>query len=347
MEFSVDQIAQMLGGEILGDGDRKVSQVAKIEEANDLSISFLSNLKYESFLYTTKAAAVIVNKTFEPKKEFTTTLIKVEDSYTAFTALLTEYQKFIKSQKTGVEQPSYLGTSSKVGSDVYRAAFSYIGENVSIGDNVKLYPHSYIGDNVTIGDNTVIEAGAKIYSDCVIGQNCVIKAGAVIGSDGFGFAPQEDGTYVPIPQLGNVIIKDHVSIGSNTVVDRATMGSTVIESGVKLDNLIQIAHNVEVGKNTVVAAQTGVSGSSKIGDNCMIGGQVGLAGHMKLANKTVVLAQSGLSRTITKEGEMMMGSPAFERGKYLKAAAVFRRLPEMINRIKDIEDKILDLSNDK
>ena len=347
MEFSVDQIAQMLGGEVIGDGNKAVSTVAKIEEANNQAISFLSNLKYESFLYTTQAAAVIVNKSFEPKKQVKATLIKVDDAYSAFTVLLTEYQKFIKSQKIGVEEPSHLGQGTTIGKEVYRAAFSYIGDNVTIGDNVKIYPHAFIGDNVTIGDNTVIEPGAKVYFDCVIGDNCVLKAGAVVGSDGFGFAPQPDGSYTPIPQLGNVIIENDVSIGANTIVDRATMGSTIIKSGVKLDNLIQVAHNVEIGKNTVVAAQAGFAGSTKIGEQCMIGGQVGLAGHMKLANKTAILAQSGLSRSITKEGEVIMGSPAFESGKFMKSTAVFRRLPELLNRINNIEDKFLSLSNDK
>ncbi|BDD08977.1 UDP-3-O-acylglucosamine N-acyltransferase [Fulvitalea axinellae] len=347
MEFSVEQIAQMLGGEIVGDKDTKVSKLGKIEEADGDSISFLANLKYENFLYTTNAGAVIVNRDFQPKKEHRTSLIKVDDAYTAFTRLLEEYQKFMKAMKVGTEEPSYIGQGSKVGTNAYRAAFSYIGDNVTIGDDVKIYPHASIGDNVTIGDGTTIDAGAKIYSGSVIGKNCYIHAGAVIGSDGFGFAPQADGSYKAIPQLGNVILEDNVSVGANTVVDCATMGSTVIRNGSKLDNLIQIAHNVEIGKNTAIAAQTGISGSTKIGDNCMIAGQVGIAGHLNIADKTILAAKAGVGRSIRKQGEIQMGAPSFKQTSYLKAYAMFKKLPDLVERIKNLEEKSLNSPTEK
>ncbi|BDD03639.1 UDP-3-O-(3-hydroxymyristoyl)glucosamine N-acyltransferase [Aureibacter tunicatorum] len=340
MEFSVEQIAQMLGGEVIGDKSAKISKLGKIEEAGSNAISFLANLKYESHLYTSEAGAVIVNKDFEPKQEFTTTLIKVDDAYTAFTSLLEEYQKALKSSKVGVESPSFIGENVTEGENIYRGAFSYIGSQSTLGDGVKIYPHVYIGEHVIIGENSTIEAGVKIYPGTIIGKNCVIAAGSVIGSDGFGFAPQMDGTYKTIPQLGNVIIEDNVNIGANTVIDCATLGSTIIKQGVKLDNLIQIAHNVEVGKNTVIAAQTGISGSTKIGENCMFGGQVGLAGHLKMADRTMLAAQAGVSKSNNKEGEVLMGAPAFNSMKFFKSYAAFRKLPETVERLSKLEQKI-------
>jgi len=340
MEFSVEQIAQMLEGTVVGDASVKISKLGKIEEADAKSVSFLANLKYEAFLYQTNAGAVIVNEDFEPKQEYKTTLIKVKDAYTAFTSLLEEYQKILKNSKVGVEQPSFVGNDVSLGENTYRAAFSYIGDFSSIGDNVKIYPHAYIGEHVTIGKNTTIEAGVKIYPGTVIGENCVIAAGAVIGSDGFGFAPQMNGTFKTIPQLGNVIIEDNVNIGANTVVDCATLGSTVIKKGVKLDNLIQVAHNVEVGENTVIAAQSGISGSTNIGSNCMIGGQVGISGHLKIANGTMLGAKAGVSKSVRKEGEALMGSPAFKSSDFLKAYAHFRKLTQHIDRISNLENNI-------
>lgn len=343
MEFSIEQIAGMLGGEVKGDGTIKISTLATIQDAKAGGISFLSNPKYEPYIYTTQASAVIVKKDFVPKKDIATTLIAVEDPYTSFTVLLEEYHKFLNFYKSGVEEPSYLGQNSTYGDDIYRGAFSYIGHNVKIGNNVKLYPHCYIGDNVKIGDNTIIQVGVKIYANAVIGSNCVLHAGVVIGSDGFGFAPQPDGSYKTIPQLGNVIIEDNVDIGANTVIDCATLESTIIRKGVKLDNLIQIAHNVEIGKNTVIAAQSGVSGSTKIGEGCVIAGQVGIVGHLQIANKTIVGAQAGVGKSIRDEGTVHLGSPSFDRAKYLRSYAAFRNLPDLVTRIKELEEKILNL----
>jgi len=347
MEFSVNQIAVMLGGEVKGDGNEKITMLAKIQDAKKGQIAFLSNPKYEQYIYSTQASAVIVKKDFVARKEITSTLILVDDPYISFTRLLEEYHKMISFQKSGVEQPSFMHDTAVTGKNIYRGAFSYIGSQVRIGDNVKLYPHSYVGDNVTIGDNTIIHPGVKIYSGTKIGNNCVIHSGAVIGSDGFGFAPQEDGSYKTIPQLGNVTIEDNVAIGGNTVIDCATLfgDSTIIRQGVKLDNLIQIAHNVEIGKNTVIAAQAGVSGSSKIGENCLLAGQVGIAGHLTIANNTSLGAQSGISKSIKEEGARLMGSPAFEFGTYFKSYAVFKKLPDINHRLKELEDKILATQN--
>ncbi|MBO9700972.1 MAG: UDP-3-O-(3-hydroxymyristoyl)glucosamine N-acyltransferase [Sporocytophaga sp.] len=343
MEFTTGQIAHLIGGEVKGSDSLKINKLAKIQEGQEGCISFLSNLKYEPYLYTTQASAVIVDKKFVPKSEVKTTLILVDDPYTSFTTLLEEYHKFISFMKTGVENPSFIGQNSNTGENIYRGAFSYIGNNCQIGKNVKIYPQAYIGDNVTIGDNTIIFSGVKIYSDSKIGSYCTFHSGAVIGSDGFGFAPQPDGTYKTIPQVGNVIIGNHVDIGANTVIDCATMGSTVIHDGVKLDNLIQIAHNVEIGKNTVIAAQSGISGSTKIGENCVIAGQVGIVGHITLANKTSIGAQSGVGKSVVTEGTAIHGSPAFEYKKFLKSSSVFRKLPELQKRIEELEEKIINL----
>lgn len=343
MELSISQIAGIIGGEVNGDGSKKIRNIGKIQQASEGSISFLSNPKYESFIYTTDASAVIVKKDFQPRKDIKTTLIKVEDPYLSFTALLEEYHKIVSFQKTGVENPSFIGENSKTGEGIYRGAFSYIGNNVTIGENVKIYPQTYIGDAVTIGDNCIIHPGAKIYSNTTIGNYCVIHSGVVIGSDGFGFAPQQDGSYKKIPQMGNVIIEDHVEIGANTVIDCATMDATIIRRGVKLDNLIQIAHNVEIGKNTVIAAQSGVSGSSKVGENCIIGGQVGIVGHLELGNRISVAAKSGVSKSCLQEGTVLLGSISFERTQYLRSYAIFRKLPDLKERIKELEEKIINL----
>jgi UDP-3-O-[3-hydroxymyristoyl] glucosamine N-acyltransferase len=347
MEFTIAQVAAMLGGQVKGDGNEKISMLAKIQDAKKGQISFLSNPKYEQYIYQTQASAVIVKKDFQPKKEVQATLILVDDPYSSFTALLEQYHKIIKFQKSGVEQPSFIGENSSCGPGIYRGAFSYIGNNTKIGANVKVFPHVYIGDNVVVGDNTVLYANVKLYSGTKLGQNCVIHSGAVIGSDGFGFAPQEDGTYKTIPQLGNVTIEDNVGIGANTVIDCATMfgDSTIIRNGVKLDNLIQVAHNVEIGKNTVIAAQTGISGSTRIGENCIMGGQVGVAGHITVANRTGVGAQSGVTKSVTEEGLRLMGTPGFDVNRFLRSYAIFKSLPDLTERIQELEEKIKQLND--
>ncbi len=342
MKFTVNQVAAMLGGEVRGNGDETIVMLGKIQDAKRGQISFLSNPKYEQYIYTTQATAVIVKKDFVARKELSCILVLVDDPYISFTRLLEEYHKLISFQKTGVEQPSFMAENSTIGKDFYRGAFSYVGSNVRIGDNVKIYPHAFIGDNVVIGNNTIIHSGVKIYADTRIGNNCVIHSGTVIGSDGFGFAPQEDGSYKTIPQLGSVIIEDDVAIGGNTVIDCATLfgDATIIRQGVKLDNLIQIAHNVEVGKNTVIAAQTGISGSSKIGENCMLAGQVGIAGHLVIANNTGLGAQAGVSKSIKEPGRKMMGSPATDVTDYFKSYAVFKKLPDINQRLRELEAKL-------
>src|SRR6478736_879880 len=339
MEFTINQIAGMLKGEVQGDGNLKINMLGKIQDAKQGQIAFLANPKYEQFIYTTQASAVIVKRDFTVKKQIDTTLILVDDPYTSFTLLLEEYHKAINFQKVGVEEPSFISKNATVGKNIYRGAFSYIGNNVTVGDNVKIYPHVFIGDNVTIGSNTILHANVKLYADTKIGNNCMIHSGTVIGSDGFGFAPQEDGSYKTIPQLGNVIIEDNVSIGANTVIDCATLfgDSTIIRQGVKLDNLIQIAHNVEIGKNTVIAAQAGISGSSKVGENAMIGGQVGIAGHITLANNTRIRAQAGIGKSIKEEGQRLLGSPAFDIKDYFRVYALFKMLPDIHLRLKELE----------
>lgn len=344
MEFTAGMIAQMVGGKIEGDPNRVIRNVGKIESAKPDEITFLSNPKYESYIYDTTAGAVLIGNNFELKKEVSTTLIKVQDAYLAFTRLLEEYHKFLVFSKVGIEQPSFIADDAVLGEKIYIGSFAYIGKGSKIGNNVKIYPNVYVGDNVEIGDNTILYAGVKIYSRCIIGKNCTLQSGVVVGSDGFGFAPQPDGTYKTIPQLGNVIIGNQVDIGANTVIDCATMGSTVIGNGVKLDNLIQIAHNVVIGDNTVVAAQTGISGSTKIGANCVIAGQVGIVGHLQIAPKTKIGAQSGVSKTIETEGTAIQGSPAFEYRQNLKSQAIFRKLPELQKRIDELEEKIINLS---
>ena len=343
MEFTVQQIAQLLGGKVQGDASLKINMLAKIQDAKPGQIAFLSNPKYEQYIYTTQASAVIVNKDFEARKNIQSTLILVDNPYSSFTRLLEEYHKMMSFQKTGVEQPSFLGDQCEVGKDLYQGAFSYIGSKVKIGDNVKIYPHVFIGDGCEIGNNTILHPNVKLYAGTRIGHNCEIHAGTVIGSDGFGFAPQEDGSYKTIPQLGNVTIEDNVSIGANTVIDCATMfgDSTLIRKGVKLDNLIQIAHNVEIGKNTVIAAQSGISGSTKIGENCMIGGQVGIVGHLVIANNSSFGAQSGVSKSVKKEGGKYFGTPSFEFNDFFKSYVIFKKLPDLYYRLKDLENKLL------
>lgn len=338
MKFTAQQIAGILDGDIEGNPDVEVSKLSKIEEGIEGSLTFLANPKYKHFIYSTKASVTIVNKSFEPEKRLKTTLIKVDDAYKAFSKLL-EYYNQIKLNKTGIEQPSFISESSTYGEQVYIGAFSYIGNNVEIGNNVKIFPNSYIGDNVKIGDNTIVFSGAKIYSDCIIGINCVINSGAIIGADGFGFAPDENGEYTKVPQIGNVILEDFVDIGAGTTIDRATLGSTIIRRGVKLDNQIQIAHNVEIGKNTVIAAQTGVAGSTKIGENCQIGGQVGIVGHISIGNNVKIQAQSGIGRNV-KDNEVLQGSPALTYGDYNKSYVHFKNLPHLVKTVNELEKKV-------
>lgn len=340
MEFTVEQIALMLNGEIKGDKSLKISQLAKIEEGSKGCISFLSNLKYEQYLYSTKSSAVIIDKTFEPKKDYSATLIFVDNAYAAFTVLLQEYQKHLAQNKKGIEQPSFISETATIGKDVYVGAFAYIGSNCSIGDNTKIYPNVSISDSCTIGKNCTIYSGATIYHNTIMGDGCTIHGNAVIGADGFGFAPQADGTFATIPQLGNVVLENNVSVGANTTVDRATMGSTILREGVKIDNLVQIAHNVEIGKNTVIAALTGISGSAKVGESCMIGGQVGMNGHITVANKTIVTAQSGITKSVKHEGKIMAGSPAQLSHDNLKSQVLYKNLPKIEQRLREVESKL-------
>jgi len=343
MKFTAQQIAGILEGDVVGNPDVEVSKLSKIEEGTEGSLTFLANPKYQPYIYTTKASVTIVNKTFKPENPIATTLIKVEDAYKSFSKLL-EYYNLVKLNKTGVEQPSFISESAKYGDNVYIGAFSYIGDNVSIGNNVKIYPNAYIGDNTEIGDDSIVFSGAKIYSESVIGKNCVINSGCIIGADGFGYAPNENGEYSKVPQTGNVILEDFVDIGAGTTIDRATLGSTIIRKGVKLDNQIQIAHNVEIGKNTVIAAQTGIAGSTKIGENCIIGGQVGIVGHIVIGNNVKIQAQSGIGRNI-KDNEVLQGSPALTYGDYNKSYVYFKNLPKIVKDINDLAKKIDGNSN--
>lgn len=338
MNITAEQIANILEGNVIGDPSVGVSKLSKIEEGEPGSITFLSNPKYHNYIYSTKASIVIVNKSFEPLHEVSATMIQVEDSYKAFTRIL-EYANQIKLMKSGIEQPSVVSEGVTYGSDLYLGSFSYIGKNTKIGNNVKIYPNSFIGDNVEIGDNTILFAGARIYSESIIGKNCVIHSGTIIGSDGFGFAPNQDGSYSKIPQIGNVIIEDNVEIGSCTTVDRATLGSTIIRKGVKLDNQIQIAHNVEVGENTVIASQTGVAGSAKIGKNCIIGGQVGIVGHITIGDNVRIQAQTGVGRSV-KDGESVQGSPAMAYNDFSKSYVYFKKLPVIVKDLEDLKKSI-------
>lgn len=339
MEFTARAIAEFLKGEISGDPDITVNTVARIEEGHKGALSFLANPKYEHFLYVTDSSVVLVNRSFTPSSPVKATLIKVDNAYESFASLLTLAEQS-RPKKKGIHPTAVIEASATVGSDVYIGPFVYIGENCTIGNNCRIYPHSCLGDGTRVGDNCLFYPGVKIYHECIIGNNCTIHAGSVIGSDGFGFAPQSESEFMKIPQLGNVIIEDNVEIGANVAIDRSTMGSTVIRKGVKLDNLIQIGHNVEVGENTVMAAQTGIAGSSKIGRNCMFGGQVGVAGHIKVADGTKIGAQSGIPGDIRKENSVVTGSPAMDHREFLKSSVVYRRLPELKAKIDSLEKEI-------
>ena len=335
MKFTAKQIAQILEGDIEGNPDAEVCRLSKIEEGIQGSLTFLSNPKYNSYLYSTKASVTIVNKDLVLENDISTTLIRVKDAYASFSKLL-EFYNQVKNNKVGRETPHYISATATIGKNEYIGAFSYIGKNVTIGENVKIYPNSYVGDNVIIGDNSVIFSGVKIYSESEIGNNCTIHSGCIIGSDGFGFTPNEKGELKKVPQTGNVIIEDNVDVGSNSTIDRATLGSTIIRSGVKIDNQVQIAHNVEIGKNTAIAAQSGVAGSTKVGESCMIGGQVGISGHLNLGNYLRIQAQSGISKNL-KDHDVVQGSPAFGYSDYNKSYVYFKNLPKIAKQINQIE----------
>lgn len=344
MKFTAEQIAGVLEGKIFGNPNATVYKLSKIEEGTEGSITFLANPKYLHYIYTTKATITIVNSSFVPDGVIATTLIKVDDAYLSFTKLLEFYDQTKKGNKIGIEQHSFISESAKYGSNLYLGSFSYISENVILGENVKIYPNCFIGENVVIGNNVSIFAGAKVHSDSIIGNNCAIYSGAVIGADGFGFAPNDEGTYTKIPQIGNVIIEDNVDIGANTTIDKATMGSTIIRKGVKLDNQIQIGHNVEIGENTVIAAQTGIAGSTKIGKNGMIGGQVGIVGHLTIGNNVRIQAQSGVARNI-KDDEILQGSPTFGYNDFSKSYVHFKNLPKIVTEIEDLKKQIVNIKN--
>jgi len=342
MEFSAKQIAQIIDGIVEGDENILVSNLSKIEEGTIGTLSFLANPAYTNYIYSTNASIVIVNKSFvlENPVKSSCTLIRVENAYESFAKLLELYNQ-INTEKEGVEQPSFVSSNATIGENCYVGAFAYIGQNVSIGNHVKIYPHVYIGDNCKIGNNTTLFSGVKIYQDCLIGKNCTIHASTVVGSDGFGFAPNNEGhVFTKVPQIGNVIIEDDVEIGSNSSIDRATLGSTILRKGVKLDNLVQIAHNVEIGENTVIAGLSGIAGSTKVGKNCMIGAQVGVAGHLRIANGVKIAGQSGIGSSIDKEGEILQGSPAFNIGEFKRSYVLFRGLPKLNNKVSDLTKKI-------
>lgn len=335
MEFTASQIASLLEGEVEGNPEIAVHKLAKIEEGEKGSLTFLANPKYTHYIYSTEASITIVNKDFVPEQELATTLIKVEDAYKSFSKLL-EYYNQVKFNKTGLENPVYISDTANYGDNFYLGAFSYLGNNVRIGNNVKIYPNVYIGDNVRLGNDVVVFAGAKIYSESVVGNDCVIHSGAIIGADGFGFTPDANGEYSKVPQTGNVILEDNVDVGAGTTIDRATLGSTILRKGVKLDNQIQIAHNVEIGENTAIAAQTGVAGSTKIGKNCLIGGQVGIVGHITIGDRVKIQAQSGIGRNV-KDDEVLQGSPALNYGDYNKSYVHFKNLPKIVNKINELD----------
>lgn len=340
MTFTAAQIALLINAKIEGNAEASVGSFSKIEEAQAGQLAFLANPKYEEYLYTTKASVIIVNESLELKDKVNGTLLRVPDAYTAFASLLAKYQEMVTQQLSGIQQPSYISTSAKLGENIFVGAFAYIGENVTIGNGVKIYPNTFIGNGVSIADNSIIHPSVSIYHNCKVGRNVIIHAGTVIGGDGFGFAPQADGSFTKVPQIGNVIIEDNVEIGANATIDRATIGSTIIRSGAKLDNLIQVAHNVEVGNNTVIAAQAGVSGSTKIGNNVMIGGQAGIVGHIFIADGAKINAQSGVSKSIKQPKAAVTGSPAHDYTSTLRSQAISRKLPDFEKRIQELEAMI-------
>lgn len=344
MEFSAAEISALLDGEIQGNPQAKVHRISPIDQASQGSLSFLHNPKYYKFLKGTKASVVLVGKDLDDV-DTTATLIKLDDVYASFSVLLKKVEAMSQSDKVGIETPSYIDDSSTISDGCYIGAFSYVGKNATIGKNTKVFPGSYVGDNCKVGDHTVLHAGVKIYAHCEVGDNVIIHAGSVIGSDGFGFAPLPDGSFQKMPQIGNVIIHNNVEIGANTTVDRATFESTRIQDGAKIDNLVQIAHNVNIGKNTAVAAQAGISGSTKIGDNCLVGGQAGIVGHIEIANRTQIGAKAGIGRSIKEEGQGWSGRPAMHHKENLKVKAASKHLPEMVRKMKKLEEELLVLKD--
>lgn len=339
MEFNAMTIAGFLKGEVEGDPQVKVNTIAKIEEGSEGALSFLANPKYEPYIYTTKSSIVLVSKSFRPSEKVSATLIRVDDAYESFASLLRLVDQ-ARPRKKGIHPTAIIEASATLGKDIYIGPYAYIGENCSIGDNCSVYPHVYIGDGTTVGKNCTLYSGVKIYHECIIGANCTIHAGTVIGSDGFGFAPQSDSEFMKIPQLGNVVVEDNVEIGANVAIDRATMGSTVIRKGVKIDNLVQIGHNVEIGENTVMAGQTGIAGSTKVGRNCMFAGQVGIAGHLKIADGTKIGAQSGIPGDVRKENSVLLGYPAMDHKDFLRSSVIFRKLPDLKIKVDEIVREI-------
>jgi len=343
MNFTAAVIAEFLKGSVEGDPNASVSDISKIEEGKPGTLSFLANPKYEKYIYETRSSIVIVNADFEPQKKIHSTLVRVKNAYESFAALLRLYEES-KPRKSGISRQAAVADSASLGNNLYIGEFAVVSDNASIGNGVQLYPQVYVGDHVKIGEGTILHPGVKVYEGCEIGAHCVIHAGAIIGADGFGFAPNQDNNYEKVPQVGKVIIEDHVEVGANTTIDRATMGATILRKGVKLDNLIMIAHNVEVGENTVIAAQSGISGSTKVGRNCMFGGQVGLIGHIKIASGVKIAAQSGITKDIKEEGIVIQGSPAFEFGPYQRSYLLFRNLPKIKEQINNLERKVEGLS---
>jgi UDP-3-O-[3-hydroxymyristoyl] glucosamine N-acyltransferase len=346
MEFTAAAIAGFLKGEVVGDPQMVVSNIAKIEEGKKGDLSFLANPKYEPYIYSTRSSIVLVNKDFVPSSKIEATLIKVENSYEAFASLLNLVAQS-KPRKKGIHPTAIIEPSARIGTDAFIGAYAYIGEGCIVGDGCSVYPHVYIGDGTRIGDGCVFYSGVKIYHECIIGKGCIIHAGSVIGSDGFGFAPQSEGEFKKIPQLGNVILEENVEIGANVAIDRATMGSTIIRKGVKLDNLIQIGHNVEIGENTVMAGQCGIAGSTKVGKNCMFGGQVGLAGHIKIADGTRIGAQAGIAGDVKEPDTTIIGSPAIDFRQFMKSSVIFRKLPEMKSKLEKLEKELDALKNNQ
>lgn len=342
MKLSVEKIADLLEGIVEGDKDALVSSLSKIEEGKKGTLSFLSNPQYTSYIYETEATVVIVSKDFIAQKPINTTLIRVDDAYQSFGKLLEIYNQF-KNNQTGIDSSASVNETAKLGEEVFIGALAHIGKGVTIGKGTKIHPQCFIGDNVSIGDNCILHTGVLIFNDCIVGNNCSFQARSIIGSDGFGFSPNSDGKYKKVPQIGNVVVEDRVEIGANTTIDRATLGSTIIRNGVKLDNLIQIAHNVEIGENTVIAAQTGVAGSTKIGKNCMIGGQVGIVGHLTIADEVKIAAQSGISSSIKEKGAIIQGSPAFNIGDYKRSYIFFKKLPELYKHIQELKKELTSL----
>ncbi len=335
MEFTAAMIAQLLKGTVEGDPETKLNTIAKIEEGHEGALSFLSNPKYETFIYTTGSSAVLVRNDFKPVKKIKATLIRVEDPYRAVAMLLTMYEQ-AKSVKKGIHPTAVIDETASVGVDVYIGAYAVVSENAVVGDGCNLYPHVFIGDRVKVGKNCTLHPGVKVYKECVIGNDCILHAGVVIGADGFGFAPSSDNNYMKVPQIGNVILEDNVEIGANSCVDRATMGSTVVQKGVKLDNLVQIAHNVVIGENTVIAAQSGIAGSTKVGKNCMFGGQTGAVGHITIADGCKVGAQTGIIGSVKEGDSIIAGTPSLDSKKFMRSYAYFVRLPELSRKVDEI-----------